>query len=213
MSLGRPPPGPTGRRGPKVRSRREADDGSHRRELGHRRRNVNVPRSLGMFHVVTTVPSVLGSCVVVAQCPSAGAASRCRIMSSFIALPSPLHSAAFTRSPRAPRAIAPRAAARRGHRERVDDVGPLPAVAVAVLQQHRGDLVAVGLLADQDSSKVVAGLRGECREQHPKSVVMHLSSDPQSLQPLHGALRGVLRSPHGTSSRCPPRHRVGLRDG
>jgi hypothetical protein len=50
------------------------------------------------------------------------------------------------------------------YRQQVDDVRPaLPVLIVA--QQLRGDRIAVGVLADQDSGQLAAGLRVECREQ------------------------------------------------
>ena len=42
------------------------------------------------------------------------------------------------------------------HRQHVDDVGPVVASLVAIAEQLRGDLIAVGLVADQDAAEAVA---------------------------------------------------------
>jgi hypothetical protein len=47
------------------------------------------------------------------------------------------------------------------HRQHVDDVGPVVDSFVTVAEQLRSDRVAVGLVADQDATEVVASLRVE----------------------------------------------------
>jgi len=43
------------------------------------------------------------------------------------------------------------------HRQEVDDVGSILAVPVTVAHQHRGDRIAVGVVADQDVAKMLMG--------------------------------------------------------
>src|SRR5205823_23453 len=53
----------------------------------------------------------------------------------------------------------------RMHRQEVDDVGPVVALAIAVAHQAGRNRVAVGLVADQDATEIVASLRVEDSEQ------------------------------------------------
>jgi hypothetical protein len=54
------------------------------------------------------------------------------------------------------------------HHQEVDDVGPVLTVLVAVVHQTRGDLIAVGLVADQDVAEVLASCRREHLQQRAK---------------------------------------------
>ena len=66
------------------------------------------------------------------------------------------------------------------HRQPVDDVGPVVASLVAVVEQVRGDRVAIGLVADQDAAEVFSTVRRELEEQVTKVTVWSSHSDAGS---------------------------------